>query len=485
MTRKALLGNKVRRLRKQRGLTQAQLAGRLGISASYMNLIEHDRRPVTVPVLLRLAEVLGADLGQFTPDDEARLVGELAEVFGDRSLRDHELGPADFAGLAQASPAACRAVLDLYRAYRSARDDARAMAERYAGGRPAGASGAPGAADPVPPEDQVSDLIQQHDNHFPELEAAAERLSGAVPPGSGEVDRSLVRHLRETHRVEVEVVPGDQAGSIVRRYDPATRRLVLSEVLPPRSRSFQLAHQVALLGCRTEIDAVLARARLPTPDARSLARVALANYFAGAVLMPYEAFLGAARSVRYDVEMLGHRFRTSFEQVCHRLTTLQRPGARGVPFHFVRVDIAGNVSKRFSASGIRFSRYGGSCPRWNVHAAFLSPGFIRTQLSRMPDGTTYFCIARTVRKEGGGFHAPQTRLAIGLGCEIGHARDLVYADGVDLDNLEAAVPIGVTCRLCERTDCRQRAFPPLLQALDVDENVRGPSFYVTPPRPGA
>jgi hypothetical protein len=489
MKRKAMLGNKVRQLRKQRGLTQALLAGQLGISASYMNLIEHNRRAVTVPVLLKLAEVLEADLGQFAPDDEARLVGELAEVFGDRTLAGHELGPADFAELAQASPTACRAVLDLYRAYRSARDDARAMAERYAGGPAAGGAVAGGAAargapaDLLPPEDQVSDMIQRYNNHFADLESAAEALRGDLPPGSGGIDRLLVSHLSEVHDVAVEVVPGDPGGGVVRRYDPRQRKLVLSEVLPPRSRSFQLAHQVALLGCREQIDAVLARARPGTPDARALARVALANYFAGAVLMPYAAFLGAAREVRYDVEMLGHRFRTSFEQVCHRLTTLQRPGAAGVPFHFVRVDIAGNVSKRFTASGIRFSRYGGSCPRWNVHAAFLSPGFIRTQLSRMPDGTTYFCIARTVRKEGGGFLVPQTRLAIGLGCEISHARELVYADGVDLDNLGAAVPIGVTCRLCERDDCRQRAFPPLLHALDVDENVRGASFYVAPTRP--
>jgi predicted transcriptional regulator len=146
----------------------------------------------------------------------------------------------------------------------------------------------------------------------------------------------------------------------------------------------------------------------------------------------------------------------------------------------VRVDIAGNISKHFSASGIRFARFSGACPRWNVYGAFMQPGFIRTQLSRMPDGTTYFCIARTVRKEGGGFRAPQSRLAIGLGCEVSHARELVYADGMDLENLEAAEPIGPTCRLCERMDCRQRAFPPLNAHLAVDENVRGHSFYVAP-----
>jgi predicted transcriptional regulator len=208
-----------------------------------------------------------------------------------------------------------------------------------------------------------------------------------------------------------------------------------------------------------------------------VARVALANYFASAVLMPYREFLEAAGSERYDIEVLGHRFRTSFEQVCHRLTTLRRPGAEGVPFHFVRIDVAGNISKRFSASGLRFARFSGACPRWNVFAAFLTPGMIRTQIAQMPDGTTYFWIARTLRKDGGGYHSPHTVFALGLGCEIRHARQLVYAEGVDLDNREAAVPVGITCRLCERMECEQRAFPPLQHALLIDENVRGASFY--------
>jgi predicted transcriptional regulator len=198
------------------------------------------------------------------------------------------------------------------------------------------------------------------------------------------------------------------------------------------------------------------------------------------MLMPYERFLDASRTLRCDVELLEHRFRVSFEQVCHRLTSLHRPGAEGIPFHMVRIDIAGNISKRFSGSGIPFARYSGACPLWNVHASFLTPGLIRTQLSEMPDGTRYFSIARTVRKAGGGHQVRQSRLALELGCEASRAREIVYADGVDLD--AAAVPIGVSCRLCERMDCRQRAFPPMHHRLDVDENVRGLSFYYSPRR---
>jgi predicted transcriptional regulator len=216
---------------------------------------------------------------------------------------------------------------------------------------------------------------------------------------------------------------------------------------------------------------------LTTPESRTVARVALANYFGGAVLMPYERFLQAAKSLRYDIELLGHRFRTSFEQVCHRLTTLQRPGSEGVPFHMIRIDVAGNISKRFSASGIRFARFSGACPRWNVFSALSTPGLIRVQLSRMPDGKSYFCLACSVRKDSGGYLAPHAVQAIGIGCPASMARELVYADGIDLENLEAAVPVGVTCRLCERMDCTQRAFPPLQHPLRVKEGVRGVSFY--------
>jgi predicted transcriptional regulator len=201
--------------------------------------------------------------------------------------------------------------------------------------------------------------------------------------------------------------------------------------------------------------------------------------------MPYESFLEAARSERYDIVILSNRFRTSFEQVCHRLTTLHRPGAEGVPFHFVRIDVAGNISKRFSATGFRFARFSGACPRWNVFAAFLTPGMIRTQLSQMPDGSMYFWVARTIRKDAAGYRAPHTVFAVGIGCDVRDARKLVYADGVNVESRETAVPVGVTCRLCDRMDCEQRAFPSLQHPLKLDEHVRGISFYapVAPRQP--
>src|SRR5262249_29828206 len=265
----------------------------------------------------------------------------------------------------------------------------------------------------------------------------------------------LVAYLKDAHRIDVVITTVESDPTAVRRFDPEDRRLFVSEVLPPRSRNFQLAHQIGLLTLAPVFESIVESEHLTTADSVTLCRVAPANYFAGAVLMPYDRFRESAEAVRYDVELLGHRFRTSFEQVCHRLTTLQRPGREGVPFHLIRVDIAGNISKRFSASGIRFARFSGACPRWNVHKAFMTPQTVRTQVSQMADGATYFSVARTIRKARAGYGSPHTLLAIELGSDVRHARRLVYADGVDLESPEATVPIGVTCRLCERLECGQ------------------------------
>ena len=217
----------------------------------------------------------------------------------------------------------------------------------------------------------------------------------------------------------------------------------------------------------------MAETQLSGQAARDMYRRALASYFAGALLMPYDEFLEAACALRYDIELLGRRFGVSFEQVCHRLTTLRRPGAEGVPFHFLRVDIAGNVSKRFSGSGLRIPRYGGTCPRWNVHGAFMRPGCIDRQLARLPDGTTYFCIAKTETKPGGGYRVPGSHYSIGVGCEVSFAAQLVYADGMDPGNPEIAVPVGVHCRLCERHDCAQRAYPSFVNDRAAHWGVTG------------
>jgi hypothetical protein len=460
----------VRALRRGRGLTQAQLAERLGISASYLNLIEHGRRNLSAPVLIKLASVLELDLKALAGDDDARTLADLMEVFGDPMFEPHDVTNQEVRELCATTPTAARAVVRLYQAFRAAREASDTLAATLSDGDLAGVDSS------HLPTEEVSDLVQRHVNHFPELEAGAEALWRDARLDRDDLYTSLVKHLARLG-VEVRVVRTGAMRGAVRRYDPEAKVLELSEVLRRGSRNFQLAHQIGLLEQAAILDRIAADRHLTSDAARALARVALANYFAGAVLMPYQPFLEQARSERYDIELLCHRFRASFEQTCHRLTTLRRPGAEGVPFHFVRVDIAGNISKRFSASGLRFARFSGACPRWSVFGAFTTPGLIRTQLSQMPDGATWFWVARTVTREYGGWHAPRSMVAIALGCEASRARELVYADGMDLESGQAVVPVGLTCRLCERMDCEQRAFPPLQHPLRIDANVRGVSFY--------
>ncbi|WP_437589564.1 helix-turn-helix domain-containing protein [Sorangium sp. So ce1000] len=468
-----LLGAKVRALRRREHMTQVDLAERLGVSASYLNLIENNRRPLTAPLLIRLAQIFQLDLQNFASEEDVRLTADLHEVFGDPIFESHGLTNADLRELVATSPNVARAVLTLYRTYATTRESLDTLGERLAG------DGFVGVDNSRLPSEEVSDLIQRRMNHFSELEEGAEALWREAELDADDVYRGLVRYLHATRGIEVRIVRVADERQAMRRYDPDRRVLSISEVLPPRSRRFQLAHQLGLLTQSTAIDRILRDENLTTPESRALARVALANYFAAAILMPYQPFLEAARAERYDIELLAHRFGTSFEQVCHRLTTLRRPGAEGVPMHMVRIDIAGNISKRFSGSGIRFARFSGACPRWNVHAALMTPGMIRIQLSQMPDGAVYFCIARTVRSDRGGYHVPHTVQSIGMGCDVRYARELVYADGIDLDNIGAAVPVGVTCRTCERLDCAQRALPALQHPLRLDENRRGVSFYAS------
>jgi predicted transcriptional regulator len=287
----------------------------------------------------------------------------------------------------------------------------------------------------------------------------------------------MIAHLEHRHGVRVRVLKVSELRGAVRRFDPEKRELLLSETLRRGSRNFQVATQLGLLTCGDTIGRLAEAPELTTDESRALGRLALASYFAGAVMMPYGDFLRNTEAVRYDIELLGHRFRVGWEQVCHRLTTLRRPGSEGVRFHLARVDIAGNISKRFSATSVRFPRFSGLCSLWNVHAAFLQPGRIRVQLSRLPDGHALFSVARTVQRHAGDYHQPTVLYSVGIGCDVSEARRMIYSDGMDLEHLESAVPIGITCRLCERTNCQARAFPSLQFPLRIDEHVRGVSFF--------
>ncbi|MEP6493298.1 MAG: short-chain fatty acyl-CoA regulator family protein [bacterium] len=466
------LGSRLRALRATHKLSQKQLAERLGISASYLNLIEHDRRPLTADLLLRLARALDTDLRAFGSED-GQLTAELCEILTDPVFEAHPLTSTEIRAAVSSHPEFARAMRHLHERFATARESLEtlgaqlldAQADTGGGDRARHAS------------EQVSDFIERHHNYFPALEAEAERVRRDGRLGDADLFGQLSRYIERLHGVTVRIRTVDEMRGAVRRYTPDVRELELSEILRRGSRNFQLAVQAGLLDCTATLDQLTRDPELSSESARALGRVALAGYFAGAVLMPYERFLKAAEATRYDIELLGHRFRVGWEQACHRLTTLRRPGAEGVSFYLLRVDIAGNISKRFSAAGIRFPRFSGLCTLWNVHGAFAQPGRVRVQLSRLPDGHTVLAVARTVRREVASYHSPEVLYSVGLGCAVADARRLVYADAINLDAPDVAVPIGITCRLCERVDCTARAFPSMRTPLSIDENTRGVSFF--------
>ena len=467
--RKLFLGARLKRLRREMGVTQTRMAEDLGVSPSYLNLLERNQRPVTAQVLLRLAEAYDLDLKSLSADPESAGATGLAEVFSDQLFRDLGLARHDIAEVAEAAPDVAEAIVRLYRAYL----DQRRFQELGAVGRPEeGGVGQPAAM----PSDWVRDFIQAQKNHFGELEDAAEALAAELAAEPGEFAGAARERLAKRHGIQVRVTPVEVLPESVRRYDHHRKRLFLSEALGAPGRSFALAYQLALSENRELLDRLADRASPPDRPTRNLLKVSLANYLAAAALMPYGAFHEAAERTGYDIELIGVRFGVSFEQACHRLTTLARPGARGVPFFMMRVDSAGNVSKRFAGATFPFSRFGGSCPRWNIHSSFRSPGRIITQLIETPDGQRYFTLARTVSRVATAYAGEDAELAIGMGCELKYAERLVYARGIDLRD-PAAVAIGPACRICERPACPQRAAEPINRTLTVDDFTKSISPY--------
>ncbi len=469
--KKLFAGSRVRRLRREQRLTQAAMAEALGISTSYLNLIERDQRPISAQILLQLVAVFDIDPRGLAGDEEARAQTQLHEVFSDPMFRDTPLSKAELKDLAAASPAAADAVARLYQEMLQSRASNALLVEQLEGGDASKTQGAGMALD------EVRDFIVAQNNYFPVLDEEAETLYDAVMADYDEPYLALRARLEQQHNVKTRIAPVEVMDNTLRRYDRHRQTIFLSELLDQPGRSFQLAYQLAYFEQIPNIENILVSSGMESEEVRTVARISLANYFAAAALMPYEAFLKTATANQYDITLLARRFGTSFEQVCHRLTTLQRPGARGIPFFLIRVDNAGNISKRFSAGGFHFARFGGTCPRWHVHDAFRIPGQINTQTVQMEDGTRYLSIARTVSRDNSGFGVPDNQFAIAMGCEIKHADKLIYARGSNTDNPTGDTPIGVNCRLCERRDCNQRATPSINRALRLDEHVRGLSPF--------
>jgi predicted transcriptional regulator/transcriptional regulator with XRE-family HTH domain len=467
MKAKIYLGPKVRRLREQRGLTLDACARELGLSGSYLSQIETNQRPVTARVLIALARVFELDPGEFDTDDESRLIADLREATADVGLGLPVPELPELKLAATTTPALAHQFLALHRAFRGLDERLRRLDETV------GIRSADGPR-ALTPYQEVRDFFHYRDNYVDALDVAAEDLATAI---GVRAETRPVASLEAAllARFGVRVVRAALEPGVLRRYDPATRVVALERNLPEPTRAFQLATQLVELALAGEIEASLASGELESAAAHSVARVGLANYAAGALLMPYRDFLAAAGELRHDVEQLQRRYGTSFEQVCHRLSTLQRPGARGVPFYFVRVDQAGNITKRHSSTRFQFARFGGACPLWNVHEAFSHPGRILVQVAEMPDGVRYLCIGRSIVKRSGTYLVPNRHYAIGIGCELAHADKLVYSQGL---SFEKPVPIGVSCRICERAHCHQRAFPPLERRFVIPEHERGVVPYV-------
>ena len=469
--RKLFIGPRLREIRESLVLTQAGFASALGLSTSYLNQLENNHRHASAAVLLALAERFSVDIATLSDHEGDRLLADLAEALADPLFAGLAPGARELQHVAQNAPTLARAFLLAHQTHRRQSDQLVEIDDSLERA---------GAAEPSA-WDEVRDHFHYLDNYVHALDLAGEAFA-AVLGGTGPSRHdALARRLQERHDIDVTLHDG---GTTLRHLDATRGRLTLNTACSSATRAFQMAHQIALLEHGDTLDALAREGGFRSRDAHALCRLGLANFFAGAALMPYARFAMAAAELRHDLHRLADRFGTSLEQVAHRLSTLQRPGAKGVPFFFARVDQAGNITKRHSATSLRFARFGSACPLWNVHRAFQTPDRIIRQLAETPDGARYLCLATTVTRRTGGFADPVQRHALALGCEVRHAASVVYGDGLDTTVEAAFEPIGVSCRICEREQCHQRALPPSRRALVIDSDARGVLPYGLTDRQG-
>lgn len=452
--RRVFEGFRLRELRRRVGLSQAAMAARLGISVSYLSQIENNDRPITDIVLVALSREFPLEAFGDAADSAALL--RTIDAATDASVPAERIEEADIRRGIEQQPLLARRMVALHDAWRRSQEQLRVLDDRFDSG----------STDAAPlPWEEVRDWFQAEGNYIDAIDLSAEALAADLDPDRP--TRGLEDRLR-WHGVKVVGEDGD--GSQLSRFDADGRTLALNSALPPESRAFLLAHRLVRYEFENEMREVVEGSGLASPASRELLSIGLANYAAGALLMPYGAFKDTARDVRHDIDRLRQRFGVSFEQACHRLSTLQRPGAAGLPFFFCRVDMAGNITKRHSATRLQFAALGGACPLWVVHEAVAIPDRILVQHAEMPDGTRYVSMAKGLVKPSGSYARPSRRYAVALGCEEVHAADFVYAD--DLRPGGAATPIGASCRICPRTDCDQRAFPPAGSAIAIDPDRR-------------
>jgi predicted transcriptional regulator/transcriptional regulator with XRE-family HTH domain len=464
---KTFVGPQLRQLRRERKQTQAEMAKALGISPGYVNLLENNQRSLSVRLLMALADAYQVDWRDIVHDETSNLLAELRSVIRDPMFSG---GVPDLQELRAAIDHAPRLVehfLNLYGIHRTTLE--RIMRQ--------GTAGAQEGLLATSAEAVIHDFFRNHSNYFHRLEVAAEQLRAAEPCEAEDIYAVLKARLFNRHGIGVQRRAVEEMTQALRVYDRNERVIHLSEALDHRNRVFQLTHVLCLVEFQDLLDELTADSGITQRTSLARCHVELANYFAAAFLMPYEPFLRIAESTAYDIDRIAARFAVSFEQACHRLTTLQRPGAQGVPFFFLRIDKAGNVTKRFNSTSFHLAEYGGACPVWNIHMAFRTPGAILPQFVELPDGDRFFTISRTADRPAASFETQDHRLAVALGCEFRYASKLRYAASYKLDDSLTFSRIGINCHLCPRQACSQRAHQPVFMELPLDTTRRGNTRY--------
>ena len=466
------IGPKIKAFRRQIGMQANKLAEELSISPSYLNLIEKGQRKIDGDLLLKVCEKLRIELSDLTNKTDINLENNISELLSDELFEDLDILGPEVKDLVNTNPKIAKALIKLGDNFKQKDHDIVNKVENLSGkiidSRKAAFPG-----------EVISDFLQENKNFFPKLENFANSIFEKVKQNNRTRYIALCDFLRSTYGIIVKDVIPEEGKPFSKIYRVKEKELLLSDYLSLETKKLHAAAQISQEGASKEIEEYLSTFNFPSEESKKLTRVALLNYCGAAILMPYKLFHKECKELKYDLELLQNTFATSFEQVSHRVTCLQDPKLPGIPFHFLRVDVAGNISKRFSLSGIEIPRYGGACPRWNVYSAFSRPGVIQAAVSKMTNGEKYVCIAKTVEKGVGRYGQKKSTLSIGLGCEAKYAKDFIYTENLDLNDKKSELPIGVSCRTCDRLDCSQRAFPPLHKKFDIDINSRGVSVYVS------
>ena len=466
------IGPKIKAFRRQLGIQANKLSEQLGISPSYLNLIESGKRKIDGDLLLKVCEKLNINLSDLNTKSDLNLANSISEILDDKLFEDLDILGPEVKDLANTNPKIGKALIRLGDILKKKDHELVNKIEKLSG------KIVDNRKNSFPGE-VISDFLQENKNYFPKLEEFANNIFARVQKNNRTRYIALCDYLKSEYGIEVRDIIPDEGKPFSKIYNKDRKELLLSDYNSLETKKLYAASQIAQEGASRIIEEYLLNFSFPSEESKKLTKVALLNYCGAAILMPYKLFHTECKKLKYDLELLQNTFATSFEQVAHRVTCLQDPNLPGIPFHMLRVDVAGNISKRFSLSGIEIPRYGGACPRWNVYSAFSRPGVIQAAVSKMTNGEKYVCIAKTVEKGVGRFGKSKSILSIGLGCEAKYAKDFVYTENINTDEKKNEIPIGVSCRTCDRLDCSQRAFPPLHKKFDVDINTRGVSVYVS------